>query len=190
MLGGEGGAAGFLCGGELHVLDPGLVGIEEVELNFAVAAHLGFGAVGAFAVVAGESDDDVVHVGGAEGEVIGHAGLAERRGRGGVEHVFEPVGAVGNLEADPVGDVIVFGATVPVGAEAEDLLPEGVLFGAVGDDEAYVDDAGAGGTGGCCGCRDGFFGAALDEDDEVAFGVADCELAVFKGLFGLDALGF
>jgi len=70
------------------------------------------------------------------------------------------------------------------------LLPEGVLFGAIGDDEAYVDDAGAGGAGGCGGCRDGFFGAALDEDDEVAFGVADCELAVFKGLFGLDALGF
>ena len=57
-----------------------------------------------------------------------------------VEHVLEPVGAVGNLEADPV-DGVGFGAAVPVGTKAEDAAPEGVFVGAVGDHEAGVDDA-------------------------------------------------
>ena len=61
-----------------------------------------------------------VHVDDAEREVVHDAGLVERWVGAVVEHVFEPVGAVGDLEADPVVDVVGFGAAVPVGAEAED----------------------------------------------------------------------
>src|SRR5271156_2341844 len=64
------GCAGRL---ELHVLDAGEVGVKEVELDLTVAAHLGLSAVGAFAVVAGESLDDVAHAGGAEREVVDDA---------------------------------------------------------------------------------------------------------------------
>ena len=91
-----------------------------------------------------ERGDGVVHAGDAEGEVVHHAGLVKSWVGAGVEHVFEPVGAVWNLEADPVVDAIVFGAAVPVRPEAQDLLPERILFLAVGHNEAYVDDAGAG----------------------------------------------
>ena len=107
-------------------------------------------------------------------------------GRGaGVEHVLEPVDAVGDLEADPivVGGVA---AAVPVGAEAEEVFEEGVFFGGVADDEADVDDAGAGGVGRGrgvgCGGGCGAAGASLDEDDVVAFGVEDGEGASLEGL--------
>ena len=79
MLSCEGRAAGLLRRSELHELDPGLIGVEEIELDLAVAAYLGLGTVGALAVVAGERDDNVVHVRGAEGEVVHHAGLMKTR---------------------------------------------------------------------------------------------------------------
>ena len=119
MGGGEGRAAGLLGGRELHELDASLIGVEEVELHFAVAANLGLAAVGAFAVVAGERGDGVLHLGDAEREVIGHAGLAQRWDGRWVEHVLDPVGAVGDLQGNPVGDGVGV-AAVPVGAEAED----------------------------------------------------------------------
>lgn len=53
VLAGKGRAAGLLRWGELHEFDACLVGVVEVELDLAVAAHLGLGAVGSFAVVAG-----------------------------------------------------------------------------------------------------------------------------------------
>lgn len=190
MFAGEGGAAGILCRDELHELDAGLIGVVEIELDLSVAAHLGFSAVGAFAVVAGQGGDGVVHVGDAEGEVVHDTGLMERWVGAVVEHVLEPVGAVGDLEADPVVDAVVFGAAVPVGTEAEDLLPEGVFLGAVGDEEAYVDDACTDGVGRWGRGGNRFFRVALDEDDEVAFWVADAELAVLKWEGGLDVVGF
>src|ERR1700690_1715888 len=44
-------AAGGPGWGELHVLDPRKVGIEEIELHFSIATDLGLGAVGTFAFV-------------------------------------------------------------------------------------------------------------------------------------------
>ena len=117
VFAGEFGAAGFLCGLELHVFDAGQIWIEEVELNLAVAAHLGLGAVGAFAVVGGELCDGVFHVDDAEGEVVHDAYVLECGVGWVVEHVLDPVGAVGDLKANPV-DGVGFGAAVPVGAEA------------------------------------------------------------------------
>jgi len=64
------GAAGRAGGFELHVFDAGEVGVEEVELDLSIFAHLRLGAVGAFALVAGEGCDDVGHLVGAEREVV------------------------------------------------------------------------------------------------------------------------
>jgi hypothetical protein len=57
----------------------------------------------------------------------------------GVEHVFEPVVAVGSLLRDPV-DLRVGHAAVPVGPEAENVAIELVFCGAGVDEEADVDD--------------------------------------------------
>jgi len=59
-------AAGLLAGDELHEFDAGLVRIEEVELHLAVEPHLGLAAVGAFAVVARQRGNHVLHMGYAE----------------------------------------------------------------------------------------------------------------------------
>jgi hypothetical protein len=77
MLAGEVGAAGFFGGLELHEFDASQVGVVEVELNLAVAPHLGLGAVGTLAVVGSEGLDCVAHVGDAEGEVIDAAVLLQ-----------------------------------------------------------------------------------------------------------------
>ena len=62
MLASEWRAAGLLCWSELHELDTGLVGVEEIQLDFAVATDLRFGAVGAFAVILRKCRDSVAHV--------------------------------------------------------------------------------------------------------------------------------
>src|ERR1700727_778127 len=127
VLAGKGRTAGLLRGDELHELDASLVGVVEVELDFAVAAHLTFGAVGPFAVIAGQSDDSVRHADDAEGEMIHDPGVLKRWVGRVVEHVLEPVGAVGDLDADPVVDVRLWTA-VPVRTDAEDAFPERVFF--------------------------------------------------------------
>lgn len=66
MLGGEGRAAGLLGGRELHEFDTGEVRIVEIELDLAVLSYLTLGAVGAFAVIAGEGGDGVRHTDDAE----------------------------------------------------------------------------------------------------------------------------
>jgi hypothetical protein len=175
---GEGVAAGGFGGFELHVLDADEVGVVEVELVFAVAAHL-FGGLGAWREAAlFEGGDDGVHVGDAEGEVIVDADLMGGGVGGGVEHVLDPVGAVGDLEGDEVGDA-VFHAAHPVEVKAEDVLVELVFCGGGADDEARVDDApgdvlracrGLGGGGKFVGCGGG---GGLDKADGIAFGVFD-----------------
>ena len=110
----------------------------------------------------------------------------------GHHHVFDPVGAVGDLHADPVDVRRVHGA-VPVGAEAKDVFPEGVFFRAVVRDEADVDDVVAGrawGEWGVAG-ENGLFegGVLLDEDDEVAFRIVDFDEAFVGGFDVFEAFG-
>ena len=62
----EGRAARLLGGNEFHELDTGFIRIEEIELHFAVESHLSLAAVGAFAVVARQRGNGVLHVGYAE----------------------------------------------------------------------------------------------------------------------------
>src|SRR5216684_186355 len=57
-----------------------------------------------------------------------------------VEHVFDPVSAIGNLHVDPARFVILH-STVPVNMEAEDVFVEAVLCIAIVDDKARVNEA-------------------------------------------------
>ena len=100
------------------------------------------------------------------GEVFGGGGGAVAD-----HHVLEPVVAVGDLLGDPVEGAGLHGA-VPVGAEAEEVAVEVVFVGAVVDEVADVDDAGADGVGGD---HDGVGVGGLEELDAVAFGVGGVE---------------
>src|SRR2546429_8821040 len=72
--------------------------------------------------------------------MILHAALLLVRGGRDVEHVFDPVGAVGDLNLPPVV-VGVLEAAVPVHTEAEEIPIEAILGSAVLDDEAGVKHA-------------------------------------------------
>jgi hypothetical protein len=134
----EFGAARFLGGGEFHEFDAGQVGVVEVELPFAVSADLGsFDGLDAgfcdFVV-------DGVDVGNAERDVIHDAERVFIGVGRNIQHVLDPVRAVGNLHGDPAG-FVVFHAAVPIGAEAENVFVEMIGGSAVSDDEAGVNDA-------------------------------------------------
>src|SRR6266699_3110666 len=66
--------------------------------------------------------------------MILHAALLFVRGGRDVEHVFDPVGAVGDLNLPPVV-VGILEAAVPVHTEAEEIPIEAILGSAVLDDE-------------------------------------------------------
>ena len=175
--GGELGAAGFGDGLEFHELDAGAVGVVEVGLPLAVAAHLGAIVFGREAVFFVERGDGGFHVGNAEGEVVEDADVVGGEvfgGGGGAvadHHVLEPVVAVGDLLGDPVEGAGLHGAE-PVGTEAEEVAVEVVFVGAIVDEVADVDDAGADGVGGD---RYGVRVGGLEELDAIAFGVGGFE---------------
>ena len=130
-------AAGFLNGSKFHKFDASSVGIVEIELPFAAAADLGF--FGERCTVFDELGFGGLDVGDAESDVIHDTEKAFIVVFGNIEHEFDPVGAVGDLQRDPIV-VVVCPATVPVRAEAEDVFVE-VLHGwAVVYDYAYVND--------------------------------------------------
>src|SRR6266705_4171378 len=121
------GAAGFLNGSEFHEFDTGVVGVVEIELPFAVTADLGF--FGAVPTVLAKLLFGGVDVRDSESDVVHDAeSMMVSVGRD-VEHVFEPVGAVGDLHVDPTGFVVV-PSTVPVDVEAENVSVEMVFGGA------------------------------------------------------------
>ena len=72
--------------------------------------------------------------------MILHAALLLARGGRDVEHVFDPVGAIGNLNFPPIV-VGVLEPAVPVHAEAEEVHVEVVLGGAVLHDKTGVNHA-------------------------------------------------
>src|SRR2546430_9266448 len=116
------GAAGLLAGREFHEFDARVVGIVEVKLPFAVATHLGL-FVAAPTVLAKllfrrvdvrDSESHVVH--DAESVMVSVGGN--------VEHVFDPVRAIGDLHVDPVGtDWIEYMLKVPAN-RSEEHTPE------------------------------------------------------------------
>src|SRR5215469_26052 len=157
--------ARFLDRSEFHQFDACSVGIVEIELPFAVAAD--FWLFGAVPAVCAQLLLRGVNVGNAQSDVIHHAKSVLVGVGGNVEHVFEPVGAVRDLHVDPVA-FIVLHATMPVNTEAEDIFVEFVFGGAIENDKASVNQAGAN----LIGRRSGLaVSLGLDEDDRKAFGI-------------------
>lgn len=128
---------------ELHEFDAGAVGVVEGQLEFAVDAEdLG--------VLAGSrlptaSFETLLQIGDADdsgGDMVGAAEF----GAGGlgwiVEHVFDPIGAVGHLHHDPIGAGVGV-AALPVEVEAEEVFVEAVHGSAIANDISGVDDVGA-----------------------------------------------
>ena len=101
--------------------------------------------------------------------MILHAALLFVRSGRDVEHVFDPVGAVGDLNLPPVV-VGVLEAAVPVHTEAEEIPIEAILGSAVLDDEAGVKHARADLFGGC---SEHDAGVQLHEGDGITFGVVE-----------------
>ena len=88
-----------------------------------------------------------------------------------VQHVLDPVGAVGNLQGDPLG-LIVFHPAVPVGTEAEDVAIEMIFGLAMINKKTGVDHV-ARNRGSRW--RRGDALAALHELDAMAFGIVHDE---------------
>src|SRR5260370_8694802 len=94
-------ATGFLYGSEFHEFDAGVVRIVEIELPFAAAAD--FGLFGAAPTVCAELLFSSVNIGNAESDVVRRAERAVVCVGGDIQHVFDPVGAVGDFHVYPIG---------------------------------------------------------------------------------------
>src|SRR3954470_22405828 len=134
--------AWLLRGRELHDLNPGTVRVVSVEAVFPVSADLR--AIECLQAAGTKLGGGGVNVFYAEREMILHSEFFVVGVRRNVEHVFDPVGAVGNLKFVPVG-AVVFEPSVPVKAKAEQIHVEAILSGHVFDYEAGVDQVSADG---------------------------------------------
>src|SRR6266571_2778119 len=167
------GAAGFLNGSEFHEFDASVIGVVEVELPLAVAANLGF-FVAAPTVLA-KLRFRGVNVGDAESDVVHDAECVMVSVGRDVEHVFDPVSAIGDLHVDPAGFVVVPSA-MPVDVEAENVFVEAIFGGAVVNDEASVNYLNKERStrrrivNGIC--------KSLDEGDLIALRIADLEVSI------------
>ena len=102
-----------------------------------------------------------------------------------IEHVLEPVGAVGHLQRDPVVLVVVH-ASMPVRTETENLAVEMIFGSLVVDEESGVDHPA---RNGIRLSRRGVALGALDEFDVVSLGIANGEgEAVVGAAFDLARL--
>src|SRR5579864_5244318 len=137
---GEVAAAGLLGGLELHKIYARQVRIEDIQLPLAVASHLRMFIAMLFPAVRFQNRLRLLHIGNTVGDVIHDSGESKVRMSGLIQHVLQPVGAIGNLQRNPVG-LVVLHAAVPVGTEAQNLAIEMVGGGAVVNEKAGVDHA-------------------------------------------------
>jgi hypothetical protein len=120
----EFGTTGFFDGLEFHEFDARVVGIVEIELPFAVAAD--FWLFRELYAALQELFLGSVDVWNSEGNVIHDAESMMIGVCGNMQHVFNPRGTVGYLHIHPVG-LIVFHASMPIHAKAENVLVEAVF---------------------------------------------------------------
>ena len=104
-------------------------------------------------VIVSQGCDQVGDVVDAERKVVVDTGLLEGWGSSCVEHVRQPIASVGHLHHIPVEGVVGM-ASMPVGMEAEDALPERILFSLILDHEADMNDSAADGVGSGTGVGD------------------------------------
>ena len=132
-------AAGFVFGGELHHFDARPVWIVRIQAVFPVAAD--FWTIECSQAVEAKLGRSIVNVSHAKGEMILHSKLFMIGIGRNVEHVFDPVGAVGNLEFVPVNAVILEPA-VPVEAKSQEINIETILSRQVFDYKTRMDQVG------------------------------------------------
>lgn len=195
VSGGVGMAAGSFCGAPVHDFDAREIGVVDIDGVLAVAPY--FGTIEFAGAAGAKNRGGGVSIVDAEREMILHAEFPMVGGGGDVEHEFDPVVAVGNLNLIPVdifvgGDlgVDVLEAAIPIEAEAEKLDVE--LFHAVEviDDEAGMNElvADAAGVRGEIGC-----GREFEEGEAISFRVLGFD--VLKAVGGarevrsFDAMG-
>ena len=178
LLSGEFRAARFFNRLEFHELDSGIVRIVEIQLPFAVASD--FRLFGRLPAVLDKLVLGRMNVSDAKRNVIHDTDdVVAGIGRD-IEHVFEPVGAVGHLHGDPTG-LTFRHATLPVKVKAEDIFVKAVFRLTIADDDARMNQARAGLAGSLAirvGCRQ------LHEGDDMAFGVLKVEVLNVIGIYG------
>ena len=141
MRSGEFGTARLFYRLQFHEFHPRVIGIVEIELPLAVSADFGF--FRGLPTVLEKLPSDRSNVGHTKCNVVHDAdGVMTGVGRY-VEHVFEPVGAVRNLHADPAGFAI-FHATLPVEMETENILVEMIFGQAIAHNESRMNQPRAG----------------------------------------------
>src|SRR6478672_13408388 len=109
-------ATRLLLGRELHNFYPRSIGIVGVQAIFAIATD--FRAVEGFQATFTELRSGGVNIFYTKREMILNSQLFVIGIRRDVEHVFDPVRTVGNLQFVPVG-AVVFEAAVPVQAKSK-----------------------------------------------------------------------
>ena len=121
---------------ELHNFDPCPVWVVGIQAVFAVAAD--FRAVECLQTVQSKLARSSVNVFHAQGKMVLHSELLVVGVCRNVEHVFDPIWAVGNLKFVPIGAVI-FEPAIPVKAKPEEVNVKTILGAHVCDDETCMD---------------------------------------------------
>src|SRR5260221_1822059 len=96
-----------------------------------------------------------------------------------VEHVLDPIGAVGNLQLYPI-HIIVLESAVPVHAKTKQVAVETIFDGVIFDNKTGVEDAIADLV---AGGREKVVGL-LDKRDGMAFGIEKFEMLESVCVFG------
>ena len=131
-------AARFLFRSEFHHFDASAVWIVRVQTVFAIAAD--FRAIEYSQAVGVKLGRSIVNIFHAERKMILHSKLFVVSIGRNVEHVFDPVGAVRNLQFVPV-DAVILEPAVPVEAESQKVNIETILRSHVFDHETRMDQA-------------------------------------------------
>ena len=167
---GVGMAAGLLSGRKFHDFDARAVGVVDIEAPLAIAPN--FRSVQFFQAVLVQLACRGLNFVHAQREMILHTALLGVCIGRNVEHVLDPVGAVGDLNFPPVV-AGVLETTMPVHAEAEQVPVETIFGRAILDDEASVQHSRAEVSGRGFGPSER---VKLHEGDGITFGVAQREI--------------
>ena len=135
MIRGVGMAARFLGGLEFHELDACEIGIVGVKRPFSVPSN--FRAVKFLQSVLVELFGSAVNVSHAQRKMILYAEILAVGVCRNVQHVFDPVVAVRDLDFVPV-DAIVLEAAIPIQPEAKKVDIEAIFSGGVFNDKPGV----------------------------------------------------
>src|SRR6267378_3045254 len=130
-------AARFTRWRELGDFHASIVGIVDVQSALAVAADSRAGNL--LRSILAELLRGGLNFRYAEGKMILRSELLVIGICGNVQHVFDPIVAIGNLKLVPI-DAVILEAAIPVEAKAEQIHVEAIFRGHVFDDESCVNE--------------------------------------------------